>query len=112
MSKRLKIYATIKENVGYQSNFKTHKDEYNNALFLLRGKEVKIDTKYLFFNQLNTFPIKGISKLGLRLFFKDIESIRIENRTFRTVLKRLKKHYLNSWEQELNECQLLFGSET
>ena len=106
MSKRFKLYATIKENAGYQSNFKNNKDSYNNALFLLRGKEVKIETKYLFLNQLNTAPIKGVSKLGLRLYFNDIKSLRIENRTFRTVKMRLKKFYRESWNTEINDIQL------
>lgn len=26
MSKKFKLYATIKENAGYQSNFKSHRD--------------------------------------------------------------------------------------
>lgn len=29
MSKKFKLYATIKENAGYQSNFKSHRDSYN-----------------------------------------------------------------------------------
>lgn len=48
MSKKFKLYATIKENTGYQSNFKSHRDSYNNALFLLRGKEIEIETDYCF----------------------------------------------------------------
>lgn len=32
-------------------------------------------------------PIKDISKNGLRLYFNDIKSLRIENRTFRTIIK-------------------------
>lgn len=44
MSKKFKLYATIKENVGYQSNLNNNRDSYNNALFLLRGKEIEIES--------------------------------------------------------------------
>lgn len=53
MSKRFKLYATIKENAGFQcpENWRCNdRQRYNHALYLLRGKEVKIETKYLFLN--------------------------------------------------------------
>lgn len=106
MSKKFKLYATIKENAGYQSNFKSHRDSYNNALFLLRGKEIEIETDYLFLNQLNTVSIKDISKNGLRLYFNDIKSLRIENRTFRTIKMRVKKFYKSAWDVDIKEQQL------
>lgn len=101
MSKRFKLYAVISENAGHRSCLNT----YDNMLYQLRGKEVKIETKYLFLNQLNTYPIKGISKNGLRLQFKDIKSLRIENRTFKTIRQRIKKFYKESWDTELKEIQ-------
>ena len=106
MSKKFKLYATIKENAGYQSNFNNNRDSYNNALFLLRGKEIEIETDYLFLNQLNTVPIKGVSKHGLRLNFNDIQSLRIENRTFRTIKMRIKKFYRDSWHEEITDRKL------
>lgn len=105
MSKKFKLYATIKENAGYQSNFKSHRDSYNNALFLLRGKEIEIETDYLFLNQLNTASIKDISKNGLRLYFNDIKSLRIENRTFRTIKMIVKKFYKSAWDVDIKEQQ-------
>lgn len=81
--------------------------KYNHALYLLRGKEVKIETKYLFLNQLNTVPIKGVSKHGLRLNFNDIQSLRIENRTFRTIKMRIKKFYRDSWNEEITDKNLI-----
>lgn len=89
MSKRLKLYATIKETAGRELTYKStsHSDTYNHALFLLRGKEVKIETKYLFLDQLNTAPVKGVTKIGLRLRFSDIKSLRME-KTVRTELNK------------------------
>lgn len=109
MSKRFKLYATIKENAGFQcpENWCCNDSQrYNHALYLLRGKEVKIETKYLFLNQLNSAPIKGVSKLGLRLHFNDIQSLRIENRTFRTIKMRIKKFYRDSWHEEITDRKL------
>lgn len=42
MSKRLKLYATIKETAGRELTYKStsHADNYNHALFLLREKFV------------------------------------------------------------------------
>lgn len=107
MSKRFKLYATIKENAGNFCAY-CHNDsqKYNNMLYLLRGKEVRIETDYLFLNQLNTAPIKGVSKLGLRLHFNDIQSLRIENRTFRTIKMRIKKFYRDSWHEEITDRKL------
>lgn len=82
MSKKFKLYATIKENAGYQSNFNNNRDSYNNALFLL------------------------LSKNGLRLYFNDIKSLRIENRTFRTIKMRVKKFYKSAWDIDIKEQQL------
>ena len=82
MSKKFKLYATIKENVGYQSNLNNNRDSYNNA------------------------PIKDISKNGLRLYFNDIKSLRIENRTFRAIKMRVKKFYKSAWDVDIKEQQL------
>lgn len=45
MSKRFKLYATIKENAGFQcpESWCGSDKKYNHALYLLRGKEVKTD---------------------------------------------------------------------
>lgn len=45
MSKRFKLYATIKENAGFQcpESWCGSDKKYNHALYLLRGKEVKIE---------------------------------------------------------------------
>jgi hypothetical protein len=109
MSKCFKLYATIKENAGFQcpKSWRGSDKKYNHALYLLRGKEVKIETKYLFLNQLNTVPIKGVSKHGLRLNFNDIQSLRIENRTFRTIKMRIKKFYRDSWNEEITDKNLI-----
>lgn len=107
MSKRFKLYATIKETAGRELTYKStrHLDNYNHALFLLRGKEVKIETKYLFLDQLNTAPVKGVTEIGLRLYFTDIKSLRMENRTFRTIKQRIKKFYANGWNTNIKDNQ-------
>lgn len=109
MSKKFKLYATIKENAGRELTYKStrHSDTYNHALFLLRGKEVEIETKYLFLNQLNTIPVKGVTEIGLRLYFTDIKSLRMENRTFRTIKQRIKKFYVNGWNTDIKDKQLI-----
>jgi hypothetical protein len=61
----------------------------------------------LFLNQLNTVPIKGVSKHGLRLNFNDIQSLRIENCTFRTIKMRIKKFYRDSWNEEITDKNLI-----
>lgn len=50
MSKRFKLYATIKENAGFQcpKSWCGSDKKYNHALYLLRGKEVKIETNICF----------------------------------------------------------------
>jgi hypothetical protein len=41
----------------------------------IRGKTVEVETKYLFRDQFNTVPIRGVSESGLRIMMKDVERI-------------------------------------
>lgn len=92
--KRLVIYAKIKKNSGY-----TGGNDYNKCLHSLRGKFVKIDTKYLFANQLNTAKYLPFSKIGIRLNFSDIECLYISGRKLETVKEKIKKFYRKSWAE-------------
>lgn len=104
MSKKFRLYATINNNAGCKDNNPFNPSQkYANMLFLLRGKEVEIETDYLFIDQLNTVPIKGISDNGLRLHLYNVKSLRIENRTFLTIKMRIKRFYKKSWNIDLTE---------
>lgn len=39
------------------------------------GQVLDVDTKYLFSDQFNTFPIPNVTKTGLRIFITDVEEI-------------------------------------
>lgn len=104
----LRIYITISEKAGHELTFQSNepRDKYNHQLFLLRGKRIKVETDYLFLNQFNTPPIKGVSELGLRVMAKDVSKIEIKNRTFNFVKKKIKERYLNDWGMKLDDKQL------
>jgi len=103
MNKEAKIFATISGNAGYKTNGINETDKYNNMLFLCRGKEIEIETDYLFLNQFNTTPIENVSEIGLRLYAKDIKSLRLENCTFDKIKKKLTEQYKKAWNQSLTD---------
>lgn len=68
----LKEYARLRERLtkmGYSEFDVLEQDNgsYMRKMALLDGKEIELETKYLFSNQWNTVPIQGVSDKGLRV---------------------------------------------
>lgn len=106
----MRVFALVNDKAGFETNATNQSALLNNALFHLRGKEIEVETDYLFLDQLNTVPFE-YSKNGLRLLFHSIKSIRIENRTFQAVKNRLKKHYKYSWNKDIKDTDLYLWQE-
>lgn len=41
----------------------------------IEGKEIEVETEYLFKNQFNTVPIPGVSEQGMRIMETDVEKV-------------------------------------
>lgn len=96
MKRKLVIYAKVKANTDLfeSKNFKS-------LLQILDGKWIKVDTKYLFEDQLNTVDFS--KKLGLRLLYKHISCIVICNGTLDNVKEQINNFYKKSWNRNINE---------
>jgi len=49
--------------------------EWIETLKQVSGKTIEVETDYLFKNQFNTVPIKGVSELGLRIMENLVEEV-------------------------------------
>jgi Zn finger protein HypA/HybF involved in hydrogenase expression len=58
--------------------------KYTDMLKAIEGRTIPVETKHIFKDQFNTPPIDGVSKCGLRLMNRDIESIINDIRPFKT----------------------------
>jgi predicted Zn-ribbon and HTH transcriptional regulator len=49
--------------------------EWAIVLQSIQGRRLKVETEYLFKDQFNTAPIKGVSKYGLRIMKESVEKV-------------------------------------
>jgi len=49
--------------------------QWYDTLKSIAGMEIEVETEYLFNNQFNTVPIRGVSKLGLRIMAYCVEYV-------------------------------------
>lgn len=49
--------------------------EWYDKLKAITGKKIKIETEYLFKDQFNTVPIKGVSDIGMRIMAYCVEYV-------------------------------------
>ncbi len=97
-AEELKEYARLRERLkkmGYREFdvLETDNGSYMHKMALLDGKEIELETKYLFSNQWNTVPIQGVSDKGLRVM--DWKEILHDNR-------QLKRGY---WLEQTDEMR-------
>lgn len=57
---------------------------YSKKLESIEGEWIKIDTRNLFTDQLNTMPIQKVTSCGLRIYQEDIEEIEDDERIGRS----------------------------
>lgn len=104
MKENARIFVTVSETAGYKTSDTIKPSSiYNNMLYKCRGKEIEVETDYLFLNQCNTTPIEGVSENGLRLFFTDIKAMRLENCTFDEIKEEIRERYKRDWNDEISD---------
>lgn len=70
-----------------------HKPEWEKMLSKVQGKWLTVETDFLFADQFNTIPIKGVSDLGIRVTFDDVEAVKDDIRIGRYFDRWTNKNY-------------------
>lgn len=86
--------------VRLKANSHTHySGNYSEKLEAINGLWVEIDPTFLHNAQLNTMPISGVTNVGLRIYQKDIEEIKDDER-----IGRWRCDYCGSWDDTGKPC--------
>lgn len=102
MKRKLVIYVKVKTNAtDYLSPWAS--SHYKELLKTVSGKWIKVDTKYLFENQLNLVEFSK-DKCGLRLLNESIFCVVICNGTLKDVKKQINGFYNKNWNRDVNEA--------
>jgi len=67
--------------------------EFYGMLLASAGRKIKVETDYLFKDQFNTVPIKGVSDSGMRINEKYVAEVIDDERRGKAVMDRLSKHF-------------------
>ena len=74
------IYWAPKCNEQYVPS--EHERKYRDMLELVQGKELEVETEYLFCDQYNTVPIEGVAENGMRIMEESVEYVIDDIRDF------------------------------
>jgi len=102
-----KIYITVRNDAS-ESYIRRESVAVNwhwaETLSKIEGMRIEIETEFLFVNQFNTVPIKGVSDEGLRLMAMDCSKIEFEGGAdYEWYLEKCSEFYAKGWNTKVKD---------